>query len=294
MDKLLSTVLIGVINAAPFALLALGMVLVYKGSKVFNFAQSEYGTVAAFASYLLSYRMPLALAMTGGVVVGVVMGLLTERLVVQPLFNAPKVTLLVATAAITSGSIALQLAIGDARLRTYPSLFAGNAFQTWAVAVRWQQVLLVGALAFVAIGFYLFFKTQLGLAVLAASQEPVATDLVGIGTRKMSTLVWGLAGFVGGLAGVIAAALQPFTPGFMTAEFLAFAFVGAVIGGMTSMPGAILGAFILGQVQAFSAAYLSDINWVDQNIPAPGELAVFILLLAVLAFRPTGLLGREA
>src|SRR5687768_2353322 len=203
MDRFLSTVLIGLVSGAPFAMLAIGLVLVYKGSRVFNFAQGEFGTVAAFASYLLSFRMPLWTAMLIGVLVGVAMGLLTERLVVQPLFNAPKVTLLVATAAITSGSIALQLAIGDASLRAYPSLFDGNAFQTWAVAVRWQQVLLVGALAVVGIGFYLFFKTNLGLAVLAASQEPVATDLVGIGTRKMSALVWALAGFVGGLAGVI-------------------------------------------------------------------------------------------
>ncbi|HVF75461.1 MAG TPA: branched-chain amino acid ABC transporter permease [Acidimicrobiales bacterium] len=294
MDKFLSTVLIGLISGAPFALLALGMVLVYKGSKVFNFAQGEFGTIAAFASYLLSFRLPVPVAMLFGVVVGVLMGLLTERLVVQPLFHAPKVTLLVATAAITGGSVALQLAIGDASLRTYPSLKAGNAFQTWAVAVKWQQLLLVAALVVVAVGLYLFFKTNLGLAVLAASQEPVATDLVGIGTRRMSALVWALAGFVGGLAGVITAALQPFTPGFMTAEFLAFAFVAAVVGGMTSMPGAILGSIVLGQVQAFSAAYLTEVQWVADNVPAPGELAVFALLLGVLAFRPTGLLGKEA
>ena len=294
MDKLLSTVLIGLINGAPFALLALGLVLVYKGSKVFNFAQGEFGTVAAFASYLLSYRLPLWLAMLCGVAVGVLMGLLTERLVVQPLFNAPKVTLLVATAAVTSGSIALQLAIGDASLRAYPRLIEGNALVTWSVAIKWQQVLVVGALAFVGIALFLFFKTNLGLAVLAASQEPVATDLVGIGTRKMSALVWGMAGFVAGLAGVTMAALQAFTPGFMTGEFLTFAFVAAVVGGMTSMPGAVVGALILGLVQSFSAAYLADLGWVSANIPAPGELTVFILLLGVLAFRPTGLLGKEA
>lgn len=294
MDKFLSTVLIGIINGAPFALLALGLVLVYKGSRVFNFAQGEFGTVAAFASYLLAFRMALWTAMLIGVLVGTLMGFLTERLVVQPLFTAPKVTLLVATAAITSASIALQLAIGDASLRAYPSLFEGNAFEFYAVGVRWQQILVLGALAVVAIGMYLFFRTNLGLAVLAASQEPIATDLVGIGTRRMSSLVWSLAGFCAGLAGVTMAALQPFTPGFMTADFLTFAFVAAVVGGMTSMPGAVVGALVLGMVQAFSAGYLADIEWVSENIPAPEQLAVFVLLLGVLAFRPTGLLGKEA
>ena len=294
MDKFLSTVLIGLINGAPFALLALGLVLVYKGSKVFNFAQGEFGTVAAFVSYLLSFHIPMWTSMLIGVGAAVLMGVLTERLVVQPLFNAPKVTLLVATAAITSASIALQLAIGDAALRAYPRLIEGNAIEVWDVAVKWQQVLVVGALAVVTVGLFVFFRTNLGLAVLAASQEPVATDLVGIGTRRMSLLVWGLAGMVAGLAGVTMAALQAFTPGFMTADFLTFAFVAAVVGGMTSMPGAVVGALILGLVQSFSAVYLGDITWVSENLPAPGELAVFVLLLSILAFRPAGLLGREA
>lgn len=294
MEKLLSTVLIGLVNGAPFALLALGLVLVYKGSRVFNFAQGEFGTVAAFVSYLLSFRMPVWAAMLVGTATGVLMGFLTERLVVQPLFNAPRVTLLVATAAITSASIAIQLAIGDASIRTYPALFEGNALEVFSVVVTWQQVLVVGVLGTVAVALFLFFRTNLGLAVLAASQEPVATDLVGIGTRRMSALVWSLAGLAAGLAGVTTAALQPFTPGFMTADFLTFAFVAAVVGGMTSMPGAVIGAVVLGQVQSFSAVYLADIDWVGENIPAPGELAVFLLLLAILAFRPTGLLGKEA
>jgi branched-chain amino acid transport system permease protein len=294
MDQFLAAVMIGVLNSAPYALLALGLVLVYKGSRVFNFAQGEFATVSAFVAYLLSFRMALGLAMAIGVVVGVVMGLLTERLVVQPLFNAPKVTLLVATVGVTSGSIALQLAIGDARLRNYPRLIGGTAFDTWGVPVSWQQVFVVSALVGLTLLLAAFFRTQLGLAVLAAAQEPIATDLVGIGTRKMSALVWGLAGLAGGLAGVFTAALHAFTPGFATADFLAFAFVGAVVGGMTSMPGAVLGTVVLGLVQSFSAAYLTDISWVDQNLPAPGDLAVFVLLLGILAFRPTGLLGREA
>lgn len=294
MERLITTTLIGLINGAPFALLAIGLVLVYKGSRVFNFAQGEFGTVAAFTSYLLSFRMALWTAMLVGIGVGTLMGFLTEKLVVQPLFNAPKVTLLVATAAVTSASIATQLAIGDASLRAYPSLVPGNAFVVYAVGIRWQQLLVVAAVAAVAIGLFLFFRTGMGLAVLAASQEPVATDLVGIGTRRMSSLVWSLAGFCAGLAGVTMAALQPFTPGFMTADFLTFAFVAAVVGGMTSLPGAVVGALVLGMVQSISANYLADIEWVSENVPAPGELAVFVLLLGILAFRPTGILGKEA
>src|SRR5687767_15992376 len=103
MDEFFSAVLIGIINGAPFALLALGIVLIYKGSRVFNFAQGEFGTVAAFALYILQFHVPYWIAMLGALVVAVGMGLLMERLVIQPLFNAPKVTLLVAPVAVALG-----------------------------------------------------------------------------------------------------------------------------------------------------------------------------------------------
>lgn len=295
MDRFFASVLLGLIFGAPYALLGLGIVLVYKGSRVFNFAQGEFATVAAFAAYLLNFYLPLEIAMLIGVVVGVAMGVGVERFVVQPLFNAPKVTLLVATAAVATGAIAVQLAIGDAAIRSYDPLIRGDAFVAFGVPVKWQQLLILMVLAAVAVALYVFFsRTDTGLAVLAASQEPVATDLVGIGTRRMSTLVWGMSGLVGGLAGVLLAA-PPFalTPGYVTSNFLIFSFVAAVVGGMTSLPGAVLGGLVLGWVQAFASSYLTRITWVADNIPSSPEVAVFVLLLLVLAFRPSGLLGKE-
>ncbi|MGI8791941.1 MAG: branched-chain amino acid ABC transporter permease [Acidimicrobiales bacterium] len=295
MQRFFASVLLGLVFGAPYALLGLGIVLVYKGSKVFNFAQGEFATVAAFAAYLLNFYLPLPLAMLIGVLVGVLMGLGVERFVVQPLFEAPKVTLLVATAAVATGAIAVQLAVGDAAIRSYEPLVAGDAFIAFGVPVKWQQLLVIIVLAVVAASLYVFFsRTDTGLAVLAASQEPIATDLVGIGTRRMSSLVWGMAGLVGGLAGVLLAA-PPFalTPGYVTSNFLIFSFVAAVVGGMTSLPGAVLGGLILGWVQAFSSSYLNRIGWVADNLPSAPEVAVFVLLLLVLAVRPTGLLGKD-
>lgn len=295
MSELLAAVIQGVVYGAPYALLGLGIVLVYKGSRVFNFAQGEFGTIAAFSVFLLKDRVPLPVAMLIGVAVGVLCGLFVERFVVQPLFSAPKVTLLVATAAVATASIALQVAVGEAKIRSYPALFRGDAFIIYGVAVKWQQLLVVAALAAVAFALFVFFNsTDTGLAVLAASQEPTATDLVGIGTRKMSALVWGMSGLVGGIAGaLLAAPPNSLTPGYLTREFLIFSFVAAVVGGMTSLPGAVLGGIVLGMVQSFAAVYFPKITWVADNIPSPEQVAVFILLVAVLAIRPTGLLGKE-
>ena len=294
METFLSAIVSGLVFGAPYSLLALGLVLVYKGSKVFNFAQGEFGTVAAFAVYLLQFHLPLWLATVLGLVVAVAMGLLVERFVVQPLFHAPRVTLLVATAAIASCAIALQLALGDATLRSYPPLVDGS-FQLFAVAIQWQQLLVIGALGVLVAILYVFFnRTDLGLAVLAASQEPTATNLVGISVRRISALVWAMAAFLGGMAGVLTASVQPFTPGNVTSSYLVFAFVGAVIGGMTSMPGAVLGGLLVGLVQSFSANYLQDLSVVADNVTAPEQVALFVVLVGVLALKPTGLLGREA
>jgi branched-chain amino acid transport system permease protein len=290
--------LTGLLFGAGYSLLALGIVLVYKGSRVFNFAQGEFGTVAAMVMYLLQFHVPVWVAALGGVAAALAMGLAMERLVVQPLFNAAKVTLLVATVAVTLGAISLQLFfLGGGDLLSLPPLVGGQAFAAFGAPFSWQQILAVIALGILAVLLYLFFsRTSLGLAVLAASQEPTATDLVGIGTRRMSMLVWGMAALFGGLAGVILApAGAGFTPAYVTSNFLIFAFVAAVVGGMTSMPGAVLGGLVLGLVQTFSTTYLTKITFVADNLRAGiAELSVFAVLLIVLLIRPAGLLGKEA
>jgi len=295
MEKLVQALVNGVIFGAPYSLLALGLVLVYKGSRVFNFAQGEFGTVGAFVTLLLQSHVPLLLAVIGGVISGAVMGLATERFVVQPLFDAPKVTLLVATAAVALGAIALQLAIGDAEIRTLRPLVSGDAFVIANVPVLWQQLLIILALAGLALVLWLFFtRTDLGLAVLAASQEPTATNLVGISVRKISALVWGMAALLGAVAGVLVAPVAQLTPGFGTSGLLIFGFVAAVVGGMTSLPGAVLGGILVGMVQAFTALYVQDISWVSDQITSPELVALFVVLVGVLAVRPAGLLGKEA
>lgn len=296
---MLTFIVIGIIQGAIIGLLALGIVLVYKGSRVFNFAQAEFGTVAAF---LLLYfttgrlKMPylaalvVALALTGGV------GFLFERLVVRPLFNAPRVTLLVATAGAALLAIALELKIGGFEVKQVAPIKAGKAIGIFGATVTWQQVILLAVLGGLAAGLaYFFNRTDLGLAVLATSQEPVATELVGIGTKRMSSFIWTFAAVLGGVAGALAAPDTTFTAGFMTTNFLLFAFTAAVIGGVTSLAGAFIGGQLIG-ISTALAQYV-DITYLKKweiDIPAFHELVIFILLLSVLYARPQGLLGKAA
>lgn len=288
-----SSLVIGVITGSAYGLVALGLVLIYKSSGVFNFAQGEFGTVAVYTLYLLHFHVPYGVALLGALVAAVLMGLLVERVVVRPLFDAPRVTLLVATAGVALLAIAVEVWFGDAQgkpiARALPTL---DRVTVLDVQVSDQRLLLLGVLAVLALALALFFnRSHLGLAVLGASEEPTATELVGISVRRLSTFTWALAALLGGIAGVIAVPeANSFTPGILTSAYLIPAFTAAVLGGMTSLPGAFLGGVIVGVVQAVAtSAPLFD------DIPGtPGTLMVFLVLLAVLAVRPQGLLGRAA
>jgi branched-chain amino acid transport system permease protein len=160
------------------------------------------------------------------------------------------------------------------------------------VQVSDQRLWLIGTLAVLAVVLGLFFtRTNLGLAIIGASQEPTATELVGISVRRLSTFTWVLAALLGALAAVIAVPdTGSFTPGVMTSLYLIPAFTAAVLGGMTSMPGAILGGVLVGIIQAVA----TDAD-IFQDIPGtPSTLVVFLVLLGVLIVRPQGLLGKPA
>jgi len=287
------SLILGIITGASYGFLALGLVLIYKSSGVFNFAQGEFGTVAVYVLYLLHFEMPYGFALLGAIVSAVLLGILVERLVVRPLFHAPRVILLVATAGVALLCTGVELWWGEATGRpidrALPTL---DRVSILGVQVSDQRLLLIATLAVLALLLAWFFnRTNLGLAILGASQEPTATELMGISVRRLSTITWGLAALLGGLAGVLAIPEGgAFTPGILTARFLIPAFTAAVLGGMTSLPGAFLGGIIVGVVQ--SVATSAD---VFDDIPGtPGTLMVFIVLLVVLVIRPQGLLGKAA
>jgi branched-chain amino acid transport system permease protein len=287
----------GLITGSAYGLLALGLVLIYKSSGVFNFAQGEFGTVAIYVLYLLHLNdVPYGFAMLGALVVAVAMGLLVERVVVRPLFDAPRVILLVATAGVALLAIGLQLWFGTAQARpidrAFPTLdrVRVNLGRGEEVVISDQRLLLVGTLVVLAVLLALFFRyTNLGLAILAASQEPTATELVGISVRRLSAMTWGMAALLGGLAGIIAVPeTSAFGPGVMTFSYLIPAFTAAVLGGMTSLPGAFIGGVIVGMLQS-----LATTAPIFDDIPGSAPtLVVFVVLLAVLIIRPKGLLGR--
>jgi branched-chain amino acid transport system permease protein len=289
---LAQAVVIGVITGAGYGLVALGLVLVHKSSGVFNFAQGEFGTIAVYTLYRVHDRIgvPLLPAMVLGLAASVAMALATERVVVRRLFDAPRVTLLVATAGVALLAISLELWLGEARLRfIQPALGRLDRVSLFGVQVSDQRLLILAALLVLAVLLGLFFsRTNLGLAILAVSQEPVATELMGISVRRLSSFIWGLAGLLAGVAGMLAAGdARSFGPGFMTFNALIPGFTAAVLGGMNSLPGAFAGGVVVGVAQSLAVSAIAF-----KDIPGPGSVMVFVLLVVVLTVRPQGLLGK--
>jgi branched-chain amino acid transport system permease protein len=308
----LSPLINGIANGAAYGLLGLGLVLLYKSNRIFNFAQGEFATVGAIVTYVFFVGTGFLPQMPGpdwlryllsallGLVASVGIALLTERLVIRPMFNRAKVVLVVGTV-----GVALLL-IGVEGLLPYPKsqglptvsdVLHIRPFVTRVdnIPLLYQDVTKLVMLAVLAIAAFLFFRyTPTGTAILAVSQDSTAARVVGISVERISLISWGIAGLLGGIAGILLAVPPQgtVTPGAFTGTTLTVAFSAAVLGGMTSLPGAFVGGLSLGLIEAFAQ---SDSSFVPglRNVNSGQELAVFIVLLVVLLLRPQGMLGRE-
>ena len=285
--------IIGIVAGSGYGLIALGLVLVYKSSGIFNFAQGEFGTVAVFALWgAHSAGVPYVGAMLLGILAALASGLATERFVVRPLFSAPRVTLLVATAGVSLFAIGAELWIGHSQLRfVAPALGRLDRVSVFGFAVSDQRLLVIITLVALAVaGAFFFSRTNLGLAVLGLSQNPLATELMGVSAERLSRFTWAAAAILGGLGGILSAPLAGgFGPGFVTLSSLIPAFTAAVLGGMNSLPGALVGGIVVGVAESIAVG-----SPVAEHIPGLPSVVVFALLVAVLTFRPTGLLGPRS
>jgi branched-chain amino acid transport system permease protein len=295
----------GVREGAVYALVGLGLALVYTSTRVLNFAQGEFGSTAAFivVAVILGgslgsdvnpdtvsplYMGTMALV---AVAVGAALAIGINLLIIRRLNSA--FASLVATAAIFVLLQGIQFVVFGPR-RTFPRIIEGNAFALFGTQISYQEVFIAIVLVAVAVLLAGLFRTPLGVALLASAQEPYAASLYGVSPKAMSTLAWGMAGALGGLAGLLAGGIfRGIQPGFMTTDYLIPAFTGAVLGGITSMTGAVVGALILGLTVA-AAQQLVTAFQLDAYIPNAPIAASFVVLLIVLAVRPTGLLGKEA
>lgn len=278
----------GALLGFMYAILAMGFVLVFKGSGVINFSQGELVLLGAYVvSWVLAtLGVPFWLGIPLAALVCAVAGVLIERFALRRLLNESMLALIMATIAL--GSIIrglMSLIFGDRTrsmaeilpTRTYEVL--GLRFSALMVCAAVIGLLLLGALA------WFFSKTKLGLAMQAVADDRVAAQSLGMSLGVVNATAWAIAGAVAALAGFVWGSFLGVDGRLIALGALIFPVV--ILGGLESIPGAVIGGIVVGIVESLSAGYLDDVLGGGFSTVAP-----LLLLLVVLLVRPYGLFGR--
>jgi branched-chain amino acid transport system permease protein len=275
----------GVTVGAMYALAALGYSLIYNASGVINFAQGEFIMLGGMAAvFLTEAGVPLPLAIALAVAITAVVGLIVEKLAIEPAGNAEVVTLIIITigASLTMRGL-VQVFLGKGN-HALPSFSGETPIAILGATLLPQSLWVMGVTLVVVVALAWFFgRTILGKAVLATAYNKLAAQLVGVNTRFVLLLSFGLAAALGALGGILVAPITytSYDAGIMMGLK---GFVAATLGGLGSGVGAIVGGLLLGAVEAMTAGYISS---------AYKDAMPFVLILLILFFRPQGLFGKK-
>jgi branched-chain amino acid transport system permease protein len=284
------SLVVGIVSGGIYGLMAVGLVLVFKGSRVLNFAQVEVGTLSLYAAYIVTtqHHAPWIVGAGAAVVLATAIGLVFERLIVRPMGDAPRMTVTVATVGLLSLMLALEAVYFGPSPRLLRPPIGGLGTKVFGVYVSPTQWLSLGVVVAVAVGLAIFLRaTDFGLGVLAAAEDPTAVRLVGVRLSRVSAFVWGASA---ALSAVAALLIEPtvgvIAPGALAGLF-ASGLAAAFIGGITSLPGAFVGGLVMGIAEAMANHFV-----VASTIPGVSVLVILGAILFVLLARPQGLLGK--
>lgn len=279
----------GVASGSLFAILALAIVMIYRSTDVLNFGQGEMALFTTFIMWSFMTRMEFWLAFLLVILVAAVMGAALERLVLRPVESASPLNSIVVTLGLFVVFNGLSLWIWGAQPKGFGpfSVFKGPATCVHDVCIgRLNIGILAVTLIMMGILYVLFQHTKLGLALRATAQNPTASRLVGVPVEHMLPIGWGLSSAVGAVAGVMAAQSLSLTTGTMFSVLL-FAFAAAVLGGLDSPVGAVVGGLAIGVIKNMAGTYVPpEVGSVDLAV-------AFLVIVLVLMLKPTGLFGRR-
>lgn len=299
MQAFLQVAVAGLVTGSLYGLLALGITLVYRTTGVLNFAYGALAAVCACFMYILlsETRLNFWLALLITLLCAPLLGSVVERCFARPVLNAPIFTKAIATLALALvlQTIAQQLWPQLNAALHFPTPFEGHAARVGGVYISLIDVVILVVTLLVMLGLHLFLtRSRLGVAMRATSDGLSAARLMGIPVSLIFLLVWALSAFVAALAGILLASLQSLIDIQFMDSILLFAFVGAVLGGLDSLPGALIGGILIGLLDNVLAFLLANHTLGTLNVGDPGirEALIFAGLVLVLFLRPQGLFGK--
>jgi branched-chain amino acid transport system permease protein len=282
MHQFLQQVFSGLAAGAIYGSLALALVMIYRATDLVNFAQGEMAMFSTYIAWtLVNAGLPFWAAFVVTLVASFLGGMVIERVVIRPVENAP----VLATVVVTLGLLLIFNALAGwlftYTLQEFPSPFPDRPL--FGALMTTGDLGIIGVTLAMLVLLYAFFRfTPIGLAMRAAAQNPESARLCGIRVGRMLAIGWGLAAAIGATAGMMVAPVLFLDPNMMGGVLL-YAFTGALLGGITSPVGAVVGGLIVGVTENLVGTYL---------VPSQLKLTVALaLIVLVLVFRPAGLFG---
>jgi branched-chain amino acid transport system permease protein len=282
MHEFLQQVFSGLATGAIYASVALALVMIYRSTDLVNFAQGEMAMFSTYIAWtLVNAELPFWAAFLITLIVSFIGGMVIERVVIRPVENKPVLAAVIVTIALLLIFNSLAGWIYSYTVQDFPSPFPDRPLFHSLLTTRDLGVIAVTLIMLVLL--FVFFRfTSTGLAMRAAAQNPASARLCGIHVGRMLAIGWGLAAAIGATAGIMVAPVLFLDPNMMGGVLL-YAFAGALLGGITSPVGAVVGGLIVGVTENLVGTYL-----IASQLKLTVALALIIL---VLVFRPNGLFG---
>jgi branched-chain amino acid transport system permease protein len=285
---LLQLVVTGVVVGMVYALAALGFVLIYKASRVINFAQGYFLALGAFGALAIAQltHLPFILAVIVSIAASALLGLLVERVLLRPMIGEPVIAVIMVTiglAAVLRGGIVLVWGAGNFG---FPQVLPEAPLVLGPLIVSPVHLGALGiSLAFLAVFAFFFRNTTLGVAMRAVADDQQAAQSLGVSVRRIFAVSWAIAAGVAAVAGVVVSSLNG-----LNADALSFiglkVFPAVILGGLDSVPGAVVGGVAIGVLENLAGGYLDPLVGGGTK-----EVAPFVVLVLVLMLRPYGLFG---
>jgi branched-chain amino acid transport system permease protein len=284
MAELLQFVFSGLTVGAIYALVALGFTLIYKASDIINFAQGEFVMLGGMTTVFVAHAgVPLPLAALIAIIATTSIGLALHRFAIEPARGATSVALIMITIGVSIFLRGTAQIVFDRRFHSLPPLLGADPIQFGGAALLPQSLVVLATATVIVVVLWLFIeRTILGKAVIATAANRLAARLVGVDTRRIVALSFAVSAAIGAIAGVL---ITPITlTSYDAGTLLALkGFAAAMLGGIGSAPGAVVGGLLIGMFEALAAGYISS-NYKDA--------VAFLIILIVLVAIPQGLFGR--
>jgi branched-chain amino acid transport system permease protein len=285
MTMLLQLALSGIAQGSIYALLALGMTVVFRATGVINFAHGEFFMLGAFVVYVLIQYVgaPFVLAAPLAAIVMFLVGRGVERMLIRPIALSPHIILAMMTVALSYLLRGVARVFWGREVLPMPPVFAFPPIEAGSLIITVQDILVAAMTLALVLAFFLFFRlTRFGRIAQAASANPRGAALVGIDVDAFRGNMWGMAAALGGITGILVAPITLLYPD-MGGQTLIRAFAAMTLGGFGNLGGAVIGGLLLGVMEQLAGGYLST---------ALIDIFSYLVIVVVLITRPRGLFGQ--